>query len=338
MENDIVEFKGLVITEGEHRVSDDVSTHGYHSFEIGQYRFERDEYFVSIHHPKGTHSMDVDHFLRDTMRDVAWGFFYGWLNFDDVFGTCNRYGSVDMYTGTYNGAYREAGSDYIERFDSNELLACLKEMLSDWVNEGFNPFQAPQETGTSVGRKNGNNDEALAFQRETAERMVSMPGDAQIRTDEGGTPVNRHFSDVAQDEPEVLAEPGFENELGAYNFFAYLSRSPVTWNPSIASVVKASAYCPTSEEHALPVIHGNDRVEWFIQLSDELIWETGDKVTGAPRARVTMKAGDVSVMPADIRHAGLSPKRSMLLVWENMTPGLEKRYASGELPPVPVSF
>ena len=51
-----------------------------------------------------------------------------------------------------------------------------------------------------------------------------------------------------------------------------------------------------------------------------------------------MKAGDVSVMPADIRHAGLSPKRSMLLVWENMTPGLEKRYASGELPPVPVSF
>ena len=30
-----------------------------------------------------------------------------------------------------------------------------------------------------------------------------------------------------------------------------------------------------------------------------------------------MKAGDVAAMPADIRHQGYSPKRSMLLVWEN---------------------
>ena len=30
-----------------------------------------------------------------------------------------------------------------------------------------------------------------------------------------------------------------------------------------------------------------------------------------------MKAGDVAAMPADIRHKGYSPKRSMLIVWEN---------------------
>ena len=112
----------------------------------------------------------------------------------------------------------------------------------------------------------------------------------------------------------------------------------LTWNPSIVSVVKNSAYCPTSEEHILPIDHGNDRVEWFIQLSDQISWQVSDKQTGAPRAIVTMNAGDVSCMPADIRHRGFSPKRSMLLVWENLTPGLEKRYASGELPVVPAKM
>ena len=76
--------------------------------------------------------------------------------------------------------------------------------------------------------------------------------------------------DVDQTEPEVHAEPGFENEVHAFNFFAYLSRSDVTWNPSITSVVKDSLLCPTTEEFILPIIHGNDRVEWFVQLSDEI--------------------------------------------------------------------
>ncbi len=126
---------------------------------------------------------------------------------------------------------------------------------------------------------------------------------------------------MPQDEPEVIAEPGFEDEVVCFNLFAYLSRSDVTWNPSVVSVCKASLYCPTTEEYILPVIHGNDRVEWFVQLSDEIQWEVEDRETGAVRARVTMKAGDVAAMPADIRHRGFSPKRSMLLVWENASPG-----------------
>jgi hypothetical protein len=88
----------------------------------------------------------------------------------------------------------------------------------------------------------------------------------------------------------------------------------------------------------LPVIHGNDRNEWFIQLTDEIHWNIADKNTGAPRGRVVMRAGDVCAMPADIRHQGFAPKRAMLMVMENGTPGLEKRYASGELPPYPVEF
>ncbi|RBL66849.1 hydroxyquinol 1,2-dioxygenase, partial [Pseudomonas sp. MWU13-2625] len=151
-------------------------------------------------------------------------------------------------------------------------------------------------------------------------------------------PVNRAFLDVAQDEPEVHVEPGFEGELHAFNLFKYLSRSDVTWNPSVTSVCGRSLFCPTTEEFILPVFHGNDRVEWFLQLSDEIVWDIGDKNTGAPRARVTMRAGDICAMPADIRHQGYSTKRSMLLVWENATPDLPQRYESGELAPYPIAF
>ena len=112
----------------------------------------------------------------------------------------------------------------------------------------------------------------------------------------------------------------------------------MTWNPSVTSVCKASLFCPTTEEYILPIIHGNDRVEWFIQLSDEITWDVGDARPAARARASTMKAGDVAAMPADIRHQGFSPKRSMLLVWENATPDLPQRYESGELKPWPVEF
>ncbi|MBM3818531.1 MAG: hypothetical protein FJW14_05865 [Acidimicrobiia bacterium] len=150
--------------------------------------------------------------------------------------------------------------------------------------------------------------------------------------------MNRMFADVPQDEPWIGAEPGFEGEIHAFNLFAYLSRSDVTWNPSVCSVVKDSLLCPTTEEHTLPITHGNDRVEWFIQVSDEIIWAIEDKVTGRPLARVVMKAGDVAAMPADIRHRGYSPKRSMLIVWENNDHQVARLHQEGKIPPYPVEF
>jgi hypothetical protein len=68
------------------------------------------------------------------------------------------------------------------------------------------------------------------------------------------------------------------------------------------------------------------------------VWDVEDKETGRPRARVTMRAGDVAAMPADIRHQGYSPKRSMLFVWENATAGLPELYESGKLKPFPAEF
>jgi len=312
--------------------------HGYREYTIGGFRFSRDEYFARIQWPDGSHLMPVDAFLRALMRDVAWGFFYGTVNFDPVFGTLNHYGTVDVFAGRFNEKWRAAGRVHNETFTSADLRAVFDAMLDDWTNEGFDPFAAPGETGTPFGMKHGNNQRTIRRVRVVAQRMVGAAGDTPKRTDASGFPVNRHFADVPQDEPEVHAEPGFENEVRAFNLFAYLSRSDVTWNPSISSIVKDSQFCPTSEEFILPVIHGNDRVEWFVQLSDEITWDVQDRETGAPRAKVIMKAGDVAAMPADIRHQGYSPKRSMLLVWENADPSIPALIASGRAPTRPVEF
>jgi hypothetical protein len=311
---------------------------GYQTFGIGGFTFERDEYFAHIHYPGGRHMMAIDAFLRALMRDVAWGFFYGTVNFDNVFGTINHYGSVEMFVGLFNQGYRQSGRHYVEAFTSAELRQVYEAILADWTNEGFDPFAAPEETGAPYGAKHGANTLAVTRTRVVARRMVGLPGDADYRTDASGYPVNREFLDVPQDEPEVHPAPGYEHDVHAFNLFAYLSRSDVTWNPSVCSVVKDSLLCPTTEEATLPITHGNDRVEWFIQVSDEIIWDVEDKATGAPVAKVVMKAGDVSAMPADIRHRGYSPKRSMLIVWENNDHQVAELHQSGKIPPYPVEF
>jgi hypothetical protein len=308
---------------------------GYLSFAIGDFEFSRDEFFAYVRWPAGKHTISADAFLRALQRDVAWDFFYGIVNFDSVVGTMNHYGTVDLFAGAYSEAYRKAGLDHVETHDTPILREVFKAILSDWTNEGFDPFASPAETGSAFGSKHGNNDAAVTRRRVTAQRMVSVPGDEELRSDANGHPVNRMFSDVSQDEPEIHAQPGFVDELCGYNLFAYLSRSQVTWNPSVVSVCGYSLYCPTTEEYILPIIHGNDRMEWFIQLSDEITWDVDDRDTGAKRAKVTMRAGDVAVMPADIRHQGYSPKRSMLLVWENASPEIPALLAEGKLPSSP---
>lgn len=311
---------------------------GYREFSLGGFQFRRDEFFAHISWPTGKHVTSIDAFLRALQRDVAWDFFYGTVNFDHVFGTVNHYGTVDMFAGRFNEAYRRAELDHTENFETPTIRETFKAMLADWTNQSFDPFASPAETQQPFGTKDGDNIEAVTRRRIAASRMVGIPGDENLRTDESGFPVNRMFADVPQDEPEVHALPGFEKEVAAFNLFAYLSRSDVTWNPSVVSVCKDSLYCPTTEEYILPIVHGNDRVEWFLQLSDEIVWDVQDRDTGAPRAKVTMRAGDVAAMPADIRHQGYSPKRSMLLVWENGDTDLPDRISKGLESVYPVEF
>lgn len=317
--------------------SSEANQFGYRDFTVGGFHFRRDEFFAHVAWPTGSHVMSVDSFLRSLQRDVAWDFFYGTVNFDDVVGTVNHYGTVDLFAGRYNDAYRKAELDHLENFESTLLRETFKAMLDDWTTADFDPFASPAETGKPFGEKVGNNTAAVTRRRVVASRMVGVPGDEALRTDETHA-INRMFADVDQDEPVIEAAPGFENEVCAFNLFSYLSRSDVTWNPSVVSVCGASLYCPTTEEYILPVIHGNDRVEWFVQLSDQIHWEVEDRDTGAARAKVVMKAGDVAAMPGDIRHQGYSPKRSMLLVWENASPELPELIASGRAPTIPVDF
>jgi hypothetical protein len=310
---------------------------GYREFELGGFHFRRDEYFAHVAWPTGSHVVSIDAFLRALQRDVAWDFFYGTVNFDHVLGTVNHYGTVDLFAGRYNDAYRKAELDHTENFETPLIRETFKAMLDDWTIAGFDPFASPEETDKPFGVKDGSNTEAVTRRRVTASRMVGVPGDEEVRTD-ATHPVNRMFADVAQDAPEIHAEAGFEDEVCAFNLFAYLSRSDVTWNPSVVSVCKDSLYCPTTEEYILPIVHGNDRVEWFVQLSDEIVWDVQDRDSGSARARVTMRAGDVAAMPGDIRHQGYSPKRSMLLVWENASPELPEMIRTGRASVYPVDF
>jgi hypothetical protein len=311
---------------------------GYRGFSLGEFKFRRDDYFVYVDWPTGSHVLSADGFLKALQRDVAWDFFYGIVNFDGVVGTVNHYGTVDLFAGRYNDAYRKAELDHVENFPSTLIRSTFQAMLADWTNEGFDPFASPDETGTAFGPKKGDNTAAVTRRRVTAARMVGLPGDEPLRSDESGFTVNRHFADVVQDEPLVEAEPGFERAVHGFNLFKYLSRSDVTWNPSVVSVCNDSLYCPTTEEYILPIIHGNDRVEWFVQLSDTIYWEVEDRDSGAVRSRVTMHPGDVAAMPADIRHQGYAPKRSMLLVWENADSSLPELISTGKLPTNPIDF
>ena len=309
---------------------------GYRSFTFGGFTFSRDEYFVHIKWPKGSHTMEADRFLRALVRDIGWGFFYGWIFFDDIFGTQNHYGTVDIYAGAYDAGCKAAGIDYLETYSSQEVVKAFQTIAQDWVNEGYDPLRAPLETGSPLGSKGAERSDPLVRGFTPASRMLGLEGDVSPRSDATGHPINRAFADLSYDQPEIQPEPGFEGELHAFNLFDHIARSDVTWNPSVTSVTRKSICCVTSEEHMLPVIHGNDRNEWFIQLTDEIHWQIADKNTGNPRGRIVMKAGDVCAMPADIRHQGFAPKRSMLMVMENGSPELPELYATGKLPPYPI--
>ena len=155
---------------------------GYRSFSIGAFTFARDEFFVRVAWPTGSHLMSADTFLRALQRDVAWDFFYGTVNFDTVIGTVNHYGTVDMFAGRYNDSYRKAELDFVENFESGLLRETFKAMLDDWTNAEFDPFASPAETGKPFGEKSGSNTKAVTRRRVAAQRMVGIPGDEREGT------------------------------------------------------------------------------------------------------------------------------------------------------------
>ncbi len=218
--------------------------------------------------------MEIDRFLRAMVRDIGWGFFYGWIFFDDVFGTQNHYGTVDIYAGTYNSGHKAKGVDLLETFNAEDVKKAFETISQDWISEGYDPLRAPLETGHPEGPKGAPRKDPLVRGFTPAKRMLGprgrQPGPLRQHRPSDQPRLCRSRSSTSR---ISRPKPGFEGELHAINLFDHIARSDVTWNPSVTAVTKASICCVTSEEHMLPVIHGNDRNEWFIQLTDEIHWQ-----------------------------------------------------------------
>ena len=208
-------------------------------------------------------------------------------------------------------------------------------MLADWTNDGFDPFAAPRDR-VAVRREGQGRRHPHAGH---GERMVGVPGDEPLRSDDTGHPVNRMFADVAQDEPTVEAEPGYEQDVAAFNLFAYLSRSDVTWNPSVVSVCRCWP-APPDHRGVHPADHPRQRPgrvgSCSCPTSSTGRSRTARRATLGQRGDEGGRRGDA--MPADIRHQGYSPKRAMLLVWENGSPALPDLIAQGKAPKTAVEF
>ena len=324
------------------------ATHGYKSFTLGA--ASRSGATSTSRTSPGkqrdgrtlSHTMDAGNFLRAMMRDVAWGFFYGWVNFDHMHGApSTSTPRSDLYAGSYNATMKEAGVDLLENFPTEQIRATFEQMLDDWTNQSFDPFSAPQETGTPYGRKNGNNTKKITRERELRQaalrRHEGRPASAQRRARRADQP---RFRRRAAERAGAPPRAGLR-ERGACFQPCSASCEPVAGDleSDLHLGREVQTMCPTTEEHILPIIHGNDRVEWFFQMCDEIDWNCADKNTGKPLARVIMKGGRrVAAMPAYCRHQGYSPKRSMLLVWENGSPTLVYEIEKGESPEVPVRF
>ncbi len=117
----------------------------YKEFRLGGFRFTRDDYFAHVYFPTEAgkpmeHKIDIDAFLRPLQRDIAWGFFYGMVKFDDVFGTINHYGTVEVFGGKYHKTLRETGLWHAEELKRDEVERVFTQILEDWIPVDFDPF------------------------------------------------------------------------------------------------------------------------------------------------------------------------------------------------------
>ena len=130
---------------------------GYRTFTLGNFKISRDEYFVHVTWPaKGQqmkHIMSADAFLRAMMRDVAWGFFYGWVNFDGMVGTRNQYGQVEFYAGRYAPAYHDRGLDLVETFDTPADHGDVQGHPRGLDEQGLRSVRRPGRDRLLVGRQ-----------------------------------------------------------------------------------------------------------------------------------------------------------------------------------------
>jgi hypothetical protein len=110
----------------------------YRKFTFGTFTFQQ---YLPVHAWRGrAHHRWT--FLRAMVRDIGWGFFYGWIFFDDVFGTQNHYGTVGLFAGTYSKGHRDTKVDFLETFNTDDVRAAFETISVNWINEGYDPLRA----------------------------------------------------------------------------------------------------------------------------------------------------------------------------------------------------
>jgi hypothetical protein len=312
----------------------------YQVFTLGNVTLQRDEYYVHLEYPGGRYSIGIEKFLRCTARNVQFRFFYGSILYDDVLAFETHYGNgVDIVIGAFHPIFVRAGREYRERLSLDDACETLKGLLCNWTPAGYDPLLPPVGNGVPFGPKtSGDNDAAIQHHRPNPDRMVGLPDDEPLRTQATGYPLHPALTELVGSDPVIEVQPGYEGQVHAINFYDYLSRQDYVWMPAVCVKIKHNWLCASVEENDMPLIHKNDRIEWFVQLSDSIIWDIMDGQTGAPTSRVVMKSGDVACMPGDIRHFGHALRRSLLLIWENADPTLPAKIAAGEAPMTPQVF
>ncbi len=176
------------------------------------------------------------------VRDIGWGFFYGWIFFDDVFGTQNHYGTVDIFAGTYSKGHRDTKVDFLETFNTADVREAFETISVNWINEGYDPLRAPMETGSPLGAKTREAKGPLIRGFEPARRMMGLPGDVRPRSDASGHPINRAFADVTT--TSRSSSPSRASRARSmHSTFTTISREPISpgTRRSRRSLVHASA-------------------------------------------------------------------------------------------------
>ena len=135
--------------------------------------------------------MDVNNFLRALMRDVAWGFFYGGVNFDHVIGTTNHYKTVDLYAGRYNATMKAAGVDRLENFPTEQIAQGLRRHARRLDQRRLRPLRraaGDRHRLRPQARQQPRADHARARARQALRRPEGRPGAAHRRARRAGQP------------------------------------------------------------------------------------------------------------------------------------------------------
>ena len=222
-------------------------------FTLGGFHFRRDEYFAHITWPTGSHVMSVDTFLRALQRDVAWDFFYGTVNFDGVVRhrqplRHGRHVRRPLQRRLPQGRARPRRElrDAADPRDVQGDARRLDERRLRPVRQPGRDRQAVRRQGrlNTAGRHPPPRHRRRGW---SACRATSRSAPTRPTRSTACSPTWPRTS------PRSTPSPGFEDEVAAFNLFAYLSRSRRHVEPvGRVSVCKASLYCPTTEEYILP--------------------------------------------------------------------------------------